>query len=85
MISTTRAGGGGGGGGGELTHQVNFHQQQAHLAWLNPPIEITIVLQIHGNIANIFGKFVREGKATIRFKQPTHELCLSKVSCINKP
>ncbi|CAB3995704.1 Leucine-rich repeat 1 [Paramuricea clavata] len=34
--------------------------------------------KIHGNIANIFGKFVREGKATIRFKQPTHELCLSK-------
>ena len=33
---------------------------------------------------NIFGKFVREGKATIRFKQPTHELCLSKVRCISQ-
>ena len=40
-----------------------------------------IVLQIYGNVANIFGKFVKEGKATIRFKQPTHDLCLSKVSC----
>ena len=39
--------------------------------------------QICGNVENIFGKFVRDGKATIRFKQPTHELYLSKVSCFN--
>ena len=42
--------------------------------------------KICGNIANIFGRFVREGKATIRFKQPTHELCLSKAdpACLYK-
>nr|KAG5700867.1 hypothetical protein BaRGS_012274 [Batillaria attramentaria] len=33
---------------------------------------------IQGNIGQIFAKFVSEGKATIRFKEPEEDLCISK-------
>ena len=32
------------------------------------------------NIIQVFSKFVGEGKATIKFKEPAHDLCISKVS-----
>lgn len=33
--------------------------------------------KVTGNIEQIFSKFASEGKLTIRFKQPQHDLCLS--------
>lgn len=38
-----------------------------------------ITFQIKDNVQQIFGKFLNEGKATIRFKEPEQDLCLSKV------
>jgi len=35
---------------------------------------------IHNNLIQIFGKFVKDGKATIRFNSPPHDLALSKAS-----
>ena len=32
------------------------------------------------NIIQVFSKFVGEGKATIKFKEPAHDLCISNVS-----
>ncbi|XP_076096997.1 leucine-rich repeat protein 1-like [Mytilus galloprovincialis] len=34
--------------------------------------------KIKDNVQQIFGKFLNEGKATIRFKEPEQDLCLSK-------
>ncbi|XP_032237186.2 leucine-rich repeat protein 1 [Nematostella vectensis] len=34
--------------------------------------------KIHGNILQIFNKFVQTGKATIRFNDPAHDLFISK-------
>ena len=34
---------------------------------------------MRGNIIHIFSKFVAEGKATIKFKEPAHDLSISKV------
>lgn len=36
-------------------------------------------LQIRDNIEQIFAKFINEGKATIRLKDPPQDLCLCKV------
>lgn len=33
--------------------------------------------KISGNIAKVFVKFLESGKATIRFREPPHDLCLS--------
>jgi len=35
---------------------------------------------IHKNLMQIFGKFVKDGKATIRFNSPPHDLALSKAT-----
>ena len=32
------------------------------------------------NVNKVFSRFVGEGKATIRFREPAHELAISKVS-----
>lgn len=37
------------------------------------------LLQVTGNICQIFNKFVSDGKATIRFKQPEEDICINKV------
>lgn len=34
--------------------------------------------QLQGNIEQVFVRFVGQGKATIRFSDPTHDLCLNK-------
>ena len=31
------------------------------------------------NITKVFAKFVQDGKATIKFKEPAHDLFISKV------
>lgn len=36
-------------------------------------------LQIRNNIKRVFSKFLHEGKATIKFKEPAHDLSISKV------
>ena len=33
--------------------------------------------RITGNVEQVFARFVSEGKLTLRFKQPPHDLCLS--------
>lgn len=33
--------------------------------------------KVTGNVEQIFSRFVSQGKLTIRFKQPQHDLCLS--------
>lgn len=38
-----------------------------------------LFLQIRDNIEQIFAKFINEGKATIRLKDPPQDLCLCKV------
>ena len=46
------------------------------------PLKLIVVgffFQIKDNIQQIFGKFLNEGKATIRFKEPEQDLCISKV------
>lgn len=35
-----------------------------------------IKFQIQGNIEKTFGQFRNEGKTTIRFKEPPHDLCI---------
>ena len=35
--------------------------------------------QVTGNLQQIFAKFWSQGKATIQFKDPAHQLCISKV------
>ena len=35
--------------------------------------------QVKNNIVRVFTKFVREGKATIKFKDPAHDIAISKV------
>lgn len=42
------------------------------------------VLQLKDNIEKFFTKFVEEGKATVRLKEPAVDICLSKV-CISPP
>lgn len=37
------------------------------------------LIQIKNNVAKIFSKFLQEGKATIKFKEPAHDLSISKV------
>lgn len=39
-----------------------------------------VCVQVKENVSKVFSKFVGEGKATIRFREPAHELALSKVS-----
>eukprot|EP00058_Branchiostoma_floridae_P025031 XP_002610521.1 hypothetical protein BRAFLDRAFT_260421 [Branchiostoma floridae] len=39
--------------------------------------------KLKGNVGQIFGRFVQEGKATIRFHQPEHDICISKADPIN--
>ena len=34
--------------------------------------------KVRDNIIQVFSKFVGEGKATIKFKEPAHDLCISK-------
>ena len=37
---------------------------------------------------HIFDKFLRDGKATIRFSDPAHDLCISQVGliiCVGEP
>ena len=34
------------------------------------------------NIEQIFARFVSEGKATLRMKDPPHDVCISKVSTL---
>lgn len=41
------------------------------------------VLQLKDNIEMFFTKFVEEGKATMRLKEPAVDICLSKV-CITE-
>lgn len=36
-----------------------------------------MLLQIKGNIEKTFGQFKGEGKSTIRFKEPPHDLCIT--------
>ena len=36
--------------------------------------------QIKNNVQKIFSKFVGDGKATVKFKEPAHDLVISKVS-----
>ncbi len=36
-------------------------------------------VQVKNNISRIFSKFVQEGKATVKFKEPAHDLAISKV------
>lgn len=40
------------------------------------------MLQLKDNIEKFFTKFVEEGKATVRLKEPAVDICLSKV-CIS--
>ena len=35
--------------------------------------------QIRDNVIHIFARFVKDGKATLRFKEPAHDLSISKV------
>lgn len=39
-------------------------------------------LQIKDNVEQIFAKFINEGKATIRFKDPEQDLCLCKAGVV---
>lgn len=39
-----------------------------------------MALKLRKNIETVFSKFAHEGKATIRFKQPPLDVCISKVS-----
>lgn len=41
------------------------------------------LLQLKDNIEKFFTKFVEEGKATVRLKEPAVDICLSKV-CISQ-
>ena len=41
------------------------------------------MLQLKDNIEKFFTKFVGEGKATLRLKEPAVDICLSKV-CISE-
>ena len=36
-------------------------------------------LQIKENLQQVFSKFLEKGKATIRFKEPPHDLFINKV------
>ena len=38
-----------------------------------------LLFQIKGNTEKVFTKFVHEGKATLRFSEPPHDICVSKV------
>ena len=40
------------------------------------------MVQVKENVVKVFSKFSDEGKATIRFKEPAHQLAISKVSNI---
>jgi LRR-repeat protein 1 len=40
---------------------------------------LAFLFQLKGNIQQCFTKFVNEGKATVRFTEPPHDVCLSKV------
>jgi len=35
--------------------------------------------QVKNNIVKVFTKFVQEGKATIKFRDPAHDIAISKV------
>lgn len=35
--------------------------------------------QINSNVERVFARFLKDGMVTIRFKEPAHELSLSKV------
>ena len=37
-------------------------------------------LQVKNNIVRVFSKFIEQGKITIKFKDPSHDLCISKVN-----
>ena len=41
---------------------------------------LSLLVQVKENVSKVFSRFVSEGKATIRFKEPAHELAISKVS-----
>ena len=36
------------------------------------------IVNCFSNVEKVFERFVDEGKATIRFREPTHDLCLKK-------
>ena len=39
----------------------------------------TQLRQVQGNVTKLFSKFISEGKLTIRFKEPAHDVVISKV------
>lgn len=47
-----------------------------------PSVTPFFLLQLKDNIEKFFTKFVDEGKATVRLKEPAVDVCLSKV-CIS--
>ena len=40
---------------------------------------VFLVCQVKNNISKVFTRFIQEGKATIKFKEPAHDLAISKV------
>lgn len=44
---------------------------------------LVILVKVQNNIDRVFSKFICEGKATIRFINPSHDLAISKVSADN--
>lgn len=36
--------------------------------------------KVKRNVVKVFSKFVEQGKATIKFREPAHDLAISKVS-----
>ena len=42
-------------------------------------VNLIFIFQIRNNICKVFSKFIQEGKATIKFKEPAHDLSISKV------
>jgi len=48
----------------------------------SPPVQR---VQVKDNIVRVFSKFVQEGKATIKFRDPAHDIAISKVRIIREP
>ncbi|XP_033014524.1 leucine-rich repeat protein 1 [Lacerta agilis] len=61
--------GGGGGGGGGVWLLVSTARQRPGAKY-----------QLRENIEQLFTKFVEEGKATVRLKEPAVDICLSKAN-----
>uniref|UniRef100_S4RJ70 Leucine rich repeat protein 1 n=1 Tax=Petromyzon marinus TaxID=7757 RepID=S4RJ70_PETMA len=79
--SAAAGGAGGGGGDGGDKDGRNAHGQ----LWLmvcSSKDKAGSRYKLKGNIEQLFTKFVDEGKATVRLKEPPVDLCLSKASTV---